>query len=146
MGQMSGGALGGSKRRPDWPRRLIEVVQGWRSVPFVWGHSDCLGLCIACERAMLGASRFEGLPPYDSEAGAARGLVGLGFGSVAQLVASRLPEQPVAVAQRGDWVMRQAIGALPGAFGVVLGEVSAHMSLAGLILLPTMGAARSWRI
>lgn len=138
--------MGPVERLPNWPTRLHDTAQAWRFVPFVWGRSDCLSLCIACERAMTGRSRFDGLPAYDSEAGAARGLVGLGFGSVAQLVASRREEVPVALAKRGDWVMRESIGALPGAFGVVLGDVAAHMSLAGLILLPTLGALRAWQV
>lgn len=138
--------MGPLNRVENWPTRLAEVVTAWRGKRFVWGQSDCLGLCIASERAIWGVSRLDGLPPYDSEATAARGLVSLGFGSVAGLVSSRAAEVAPRMAVRGDWVMREGVGTLPGAFGVVLGEQAAHMGLDGLTFLPVISAAHAWRI
>ena len=139
--------MGVMVRDPQWPTLLHETVQAWRKVALIWGQSDCLQFCIACERAMkAGASRFDGLPHYGSEAEAARHLAGNGFISLADAVGSRLAVVPLALAQRGDWVMRDASGVLPGSLGVVLGDLAAHMSQRGLVMLPTLGSIRAWRV
>lgn len=135
-----------ARRVADWPSRLAEVIEAWRDRPFVWGQSDCLHLCIACERAITGASRFDGLPPYDSEASAARGLVALGHRSVMHLVDARLQIVGPPSAQRGDWVMRTSASLMPGALGVVVGEQAVHMGVDGRVFLPVISAARGWRV
>jgi hypothetical protein len=129
-----------------WERALLAEIDAWSGQPFVWGSRDCLSLCIACARAVAGAAIFDDLPAYKTEKGAARGLKRLGYASVADLVADRLPEIPVAAAGRGDWVMRAAPSLAPGAFGVVLGRRAAFMAEAGLVMLPTLSAERAWRI
>ena len=96
--------------------------------------------------AMCGESRFQAMPRYSTEAGAARALVMHGYGSVRQMVDAHCEAVPVASARRGDWVMRAAIGSLPGSFGVVVGQEAVHMSVTGLILLPANGASHAWSI
>lgn len=129
-----------------WERLLLDELARWRSVPFVWGESDCLSMCRAAELAMTGRSSLDDLPPYVSEFGALLGLKRLGHSSVEDLVSAVLPAVPVPACHRGDWVMRHTDGLAPGAFGVVVGCNAAFMSEAGLVYLPVQSAHRAWKI
>ena len=133
-------------RRENWPARLDAELALWWGVSFVWGQSDCLMLCRCCGLALTGCDVLSDLPAYDSEFSAAKELVRMGFTSPAELVSQRLEEiSPLAV-RRGDWVMRDEEGLVPGAFGVNLGSRSCHMGLEGPALLPAQSATRAWRV
>ncbi|WP_114283670.1 DUF6950 family protein [Candidatus Halocynthiibacter alkanivorans] len=129
-----------------WERLLLDELACWQGVQFIWGRTDCLSMCIACERAVTGESRFAGLPHYSSEFGALLGLKRLGHSSVEDLVSATLPGISVLAAGRGDWVMRDTDALAPGAFGVVVGRNAAFLSESGLIYLPAQSVRLAWSI
>ncbi|WP_414897709.1 DUF6950 family protein [Rhodovulum sp. YEN HP10] len=133
-------------RLPLWERRLSAELGAWEGRTFVWGQADCLGLCRASARAMTGRDPIPDLPAYASEMQAAKGLVSLGFASIADLIDAHLERLPVAMARRGDWVMGDAAGALPGAMGVVTGRHALHLAGHGLVRRPVLDAEAAWRI
>ncbi|RAP39325.1 hypothetical protein BYZ73_21125 [Rhodovulum viride] len=142
MGQVSGTIL----RREGWELRLAAEIRAWEGRAFVWGAADCLGFCRATARAMIGTDPIPDLPAYASEIQAAKGLVRLGFGSIADLIDAHLPRVAVALARRGDWVMGDAAGALPGAMGVVTGRQAVHLAERGPVRRPVLDAEVAWRI
>ncbi|OLS46094.1 hypothetical protein BV509_18215 [Rhodovulum sulfidophilum] len=146
---MNGGTMiGGTmiNRREGWELRLSAEIRDWDGRAFVWGSADCLGFCRATARAMTGTDPIPDLPAYASEYEAARGLVGLGYRSIAELIDAHLPRVPVALARRGDWVMGDAAGALPGAMGVVTGRHAVHLAERGPVRRPVLDAEAAWRI
>ncbi|RBO54114.1 hypothetical protein DSD19_05120 [Rhodovulum sp. BSW8] len=133
-------------RREGWELRLAAEIGAWEGRVFVWGTADCLGFCRATARAMTGRDPIPDLPDYASEYEAARGLVALGYRSIADLIDAHLPRVPVALARRGDWVMGDAAGALPGAMGVVTGRHAVHLAERGPVRRPVLDAEAAWRI
>ncbi|WP_299734644.1 hypothetical protein [uncultured Roseobacter sp.] len=127
-----------------WERLLLAEIERWQHLSFEWGSADCLGFCIACRKALTGQTWQ--LPAYNSEPGAARQLLKLGFNSVEDLVSSEFQEIAVMRAARGDWVMRDAPGLTPGAFGVVTGRNAAFFSEDGILSIPVIGSIRAWAI
>ncbi|RBO52937.1 hypothetical protein DSD19_11810 [Rhodovulum sp. BSW8] len=142
MGEMTGTIL----RREGWELRLAAEIRDWDGRAFAWGTADCLGFCRATARAMTGRDPIPDLPDYASEIQAAKGLVRLGFGSIADLIDAHLPRVAVALARRGDWVMGDAAGALPGAMGVVTGRHAVHLAERGPVRRPVLDAEAAWRI
>ncbi|WP_245482597.1 hypothetical protein [Mesorhizobium sp. M7A.F.Ca.ET.027.03.2.1] len=90
-------------RLPDWDRRLARLVNHHKSMPGVWGVSDCLLTVADAIEAMTGtdpAADIRGR--YKSEAGAARILRKRGFDDVEMALASLFPMVGRLMAQRGD--------------------------------------------
>lgn len=133
-------------RQEDWAHSLARMVDAWRDRSFVWGEADCLLFCRACSEAITGADILADLPAYASELGAARELRRLGFANPADLLVSRLEETRPAMARRGDWVMLEGGGLVPGSFGVNVGRHSVHMGETGLVWVPAASAVRAWVI
>ncbi|WP_300009666.1 hypothetical protein [uncultured Roseobacter sp.] len=127
-----------------WERALVEVCHAWRDRPFAWGSADCLHFCIACERAMTGASVLDGFPNYRTERGGYRHMRKMGFRDIPSFIDSKFSRVPVAAARRGDWVMlAQKTGP---AFGVVVGRDVAVMSETGLSYYPALSGGMAWHV
>jgi hypothetical protein len=79
-------------RLPDWRSHLHRYLAEAGRREFAWGTWDCTHFAAGAVEAMTG----EVLPRLDGEyttaAGAARVLLGAGFGDVGHLVASMMPE------------------------------------------------------
>ncbi|PTW39245.1 DUF6950 family protein [Rhodovulum kholense] len=138
--------MGEIMRREGWELRLAAEIRAWEGRAFAWGSADCLGFCRATARAMTGTDPIPDLPDYESEMQAAKGLVGLGFASLEDLVDAHLPRVAVARARRGDWVMTAAEGVMPGAMGVVTGRHAVHLAERGPVRRPVLDAEVAWRI
>ncbi|RVD13791.1 MAG: hypothetical protein EOS73_15980 [Mesorhizobium sp.] len=90
-------------RLPDWDRRLARLVNQHKSIPGVWGVSDCLLTVADAVEAITGtdpAADIRG--KYKTEAGAARILRKRGFGDVEMALASLFRPVGRLMAQRGD--------------------------------------------
>ncbi|WP_288951441.1 hypothetical protein [uncultured Paracoccus sp.] len=123
-------------RLPDWRARFAAEMDRQRRDPFAWGSQDCaLGLAAGAVEAITGqdvAARWRGR--YRSPSGARRALHKAGFNTLADLVASLLPEIAPAFANVGDIGVIAADGPLGQALCVV--EAS------GLIVLTEAGHGR----
>lgn len=129
-------------RIEGWEGRLAATVGSWQAVSFVWGKSDCLHFCMACERALCGESRLDGFPKYKTEGGGFRAMKKRGFAAIPDLIDATYERKALLLAQRGDWVMiEQDIGP---AFGVVTGRRVAAMSESGLIFYPVGEGVLAW--
>lgn len=123
-------------RLPDWRARLADEMDRQRRDPFAWGTHDCaLGLAAGAVLAITGTdpgAQWRGR--YVSPGGARLALHKAGFSSLADLVASILPEIPPAFADIGDIGMVDADGPLKQALCVV--------DASGLIVLTETGHGR----
>ncbi|AZV00293.1 DUF6950 family protein [Paracoccus kondratievae] len=123
-------------RLPDWRARFAAEMDRQRRDPFAWGSQDCaLGLAAGAVEAITGqdvAARWRGR--YRSPSGARRALHKAGFTSLADLVASLLPEIAPAFANVGDIGLIEADGPLRQALCVV--------DASGLIVLTEAGHGR----
>lgn len=123
-------------RLPDWRARLAAEMDRQRRDPFAWGRHDCaLGLAAGAVTALTGAdlaAPWRGR--YRSPSGARRVLHKAGFSSLADLVASILPEIPPARARVGDIGLIAADGPLKEALCVV--------DVSGLIAMTEPGHGR----
>lgn len=123
-------------RLPDWRARLAAEMDRQRRDPFAWGRHDCaLGLAAGAVTALTGAdlaAPWRGR--YRSPSSARRALHKAGFNTLADLVASLLPEIPPAFADVGDIGVIAADGPLGQALCVV--------DASGLIVLTEAGHGR----
>ena len=123
-------------RLPDWRARFAAEMDRQRRDPFAWGSQDCaLGLAAGAVTAITGqdvAQPWRGR--YVSPSGARRALHKAGVASLADLVASMLPEIPPAFADVGDIGVIEADGPLKQALCVV--------DASGLIVLTETGHGR----
>ncbi len=108
-------------RLEGWEARLAGVLEDWRDREIEWSTSDCSNLVCDVTAALTGEpdrlGEFRGRY-YDAET--AREIIeGLGFASLADLIASRWPEIPPAFAHRGDIGFMPEIGEM--ALCVVMG-------------------------
>lgn len=92
------------KRLDDWPIRLAEVIELWRSSSFAWGSKDCCQFVGAVVQRITGEDRRTLFDSYDSEMSAARLLVQHG-GMEGLLTAAFGGPKIAALAQRGDVVL-----------------------------------------
>jgi len=122
-------------RRPDWPERLVDVLDVWQHKPFCWGRGDCVQFAVAIVWSMT--ERTIELPAYGNrrEARAMLGRIPL-----QTWVSQHLGQaQPVHMAQRGDVVL------CAGGLGVCTG---AHVWLraphTGLVVRPLRAATCCW--
>lgn len=108
-------------RKPGWNARLNAVIEGFRRSPTRYGEADCAVLAAAAVEAVTGtkpgSAEWYG---YTDEASALEVLKAGGFATLADLVASVLPEIYPSQATTGD------IAAIPSdtPFGFGLGVVS----------------------
>lgn len=113
-------------RTQTWRAALADHIDRCRAAPFVWGKHDCALFAAGAVKAMTGTDLARGLRGKYRSAGSAAVLIKKhGFGSLGDLVASRLPEVAPAFAMRGDLAIIRDDDGL-AALAVVLGaEVAA---------------------
>jgi hypothetical protein len=108
-------------RLDDWRPRLDAYLRVVRGQPFVWGQLDCALFCAGAVAAMTGVDLACGWRGYRTEAAGLRKLVGAGFDTHVDLVASLLPEVHPSQVQIGDIVVLS---------GVTLALVQGRLALA----------------
>lgn len=130
---------GSVTRLPDWRARFAAEMDRQRRDPFAWGQADCaLGLAAGAVKALTGvdpAGPWRGR--YRTAGGARRAIHKAGFTTLADAVASLLPEIPPAFADVGDIGLVVAEGPLGQALCVV--------DTGGLIVLTEAGHGRRSR-
>jgi hypothetical protein len=85
------------KRLPDWPERLIALLNARAHAPFAWGRQDCASFAADAVQAMTGVDPIADLRGYT-----ARDAIALLRTPIEQLVAARFPSVPAGLARRGD--------------------------------------------
>ncbi|MER5171582.1 DUF6950 family protein [Thioclava kandeliae] len=110
------------KRYDDWKARLFAESNRQTKLAHVWGIHDCVvGLGGGAVMAMTGEDIVADLRGrYDSPEGAAELLAELGFASLGDAVASRLPEYVhPSKANVGDLCVVDVAGPLGQAIGLI---------------------------
>lgn len=93
------------EKTAGWEDRLNAFVKSRTRLPLIWGDNDCAMFAAGAYLAQTGvdiAAEIRGR--YGSREGALKLLQELGFSDPVAWTAERLPEIPVASAQRGDLV------------------------------------------
>jgi len=128
-------------RLNDWPERLNDTINDWRMRPFVWGKSDCVSFCLACDAAMNGKPSIK-LRKYSTKAAAARQIAKAGGGGLVEAVDAKLSRKDIKAAQRGDLAAIET-GEGP-AVVIVLGDCLVGMGPDGLVFPPIDAAIAAW--
>lgn len=131
-------------RVTGWETKLLDVVERHAASPFAWGVSDCFTFPLEGIVAVIGRDPWPGLHEYDSQLGAARCLVALGFKNLGDVWASKFAEVHHSSAGRGDVAVIADNGNLCGALFVGAGLVGKTES--GIVRLPRDLAVRSFRV
>jgi hypothetical protein len=134
-------------RLPDWPERLMALLDAEAARPFAWGESDCVvGLAARGVEAVTGTDPCADLRGRYKTARGAAGLLRR-LGGLEAAVAARLgpPLASPALAHRGDVAMLEERG-MP-----VLGLCVGNGRLAvkapdGLAHRPMSRAVRAWPV
>lgn len=139
------------RRLPDWRPRLVRYLAGCAALSFDPGSHDCALFGAGAVEAQTGrdlARRWRG---YRNLAAGHRALAAAGFDDHVALVASLLPECPVAFGRAGDVAAVDgrdtpdgAAGAM--ALGVVQGRAIYVLKARGLGLVPLTAAVRMFRV
>jgi hypothetical protein len=134
-------------RRPDWPERLVAVLDRVAGEPFEWGRSDCFTLAMDVVEALTGTDPWAAeRGAYTSPVGARRRLEKNGFASLDAFAASLGREVAPAFAGRGDLAVATTDD---GAGGLVVSDGLAWVGrdhFAGLVRLPRAAVARAIKI
>lgn len=134
-------------RLPDWPTRLLALIEKRRSTPFQWGLHDCALFAADCILAQTGhdpAAAFR--DRYTTERGALRVLRREGFRTLVAAVTDRLGAPvPPAFAQRGG-VVRYRTQAGGTALAVCLGAFALAPGAQGLDVVPTDRWVEAWNL
>jgi hypothetical protein len=148
------GAVPATGRKGDWERALSAYLAACEALPYAWGEHDCLMFAAGAELAMTGedpAADIRGR--YCSKWSAAELLRDLGHGSLEDAIDARKTAVPVAMAQRGDWVLHDgAVGVSAGRVALFVGDVlrqaqdGREESLPGLIRVPRAAWQKAWRV
>lgn len=123
-------------RLPDWRARFAAEMDRQRRDLFAWGRHDCaIGLAAGAVEAVTGTDLRTGWRGrYQTPTGALRALAKSGHDTLADLVASLLPEVPPAFADVGDIGVIAADGPVGQALCVV--------DASGLIVMTEAGHGR----
>ena len=107
------------QRLPDWPERLIEIIEARRTRAFSWGDSDCALFAGDVVQALTGIDIAKPWRGYNTAQGAAARIKKAG-GMRALASRAGLEEKQKGFAQRGDIVLADIEGR--ETFGVVVGD------------------------
>jgi hypothetical protein len=138
----------GRPRLPDWPERLVALVEARRRMWFEWGTHDCTSFACDAVLTVTGADPWaQHRGTYGDEEGAERILAAHGGMEMLAEVTFRTfgaPDCPTDLAQRGD------VGLVKygntRSLGVILGGSVAVPGLDGLGFLPVRNVVRAWAI
>lgn len=133
-------------RRPDWEARLNALIAEKRHAEHAYGRHDCMTWFADAVKAETGTDFGRGhRGKYRTALSAAKYLKSLGFDRPQDMVASLLPEKPVARAGRGDIVIDQE-----GIPGVVIGNEALFVGMQdgvhGLVRQPRATWARAFHV
>lgn len=139
--------MGLVRRREDWPERLAETVAAARHAPYRLGEHDCLRFSCRCVEAMTGVDywpRFAGYRTH-RQALVAIARIAPTLGAAVTAVLG-LPEQPPALARRGDLMLYQDAGGEH--LGICVGGDVAVLGPEGLAFVPIdhAGLRHCWGI
>lgn len=132
-------------RFEDWEKRFVDIGIERSVSVHEWGVHDCVIFGADAVLAMTGddvASDVRG--QYDGPISAARIIKKNGFDSLGDMIAARLPEIDVALAQRGDAVLCDGED---GEFvAIVNGHTCVGPSRFGLVHVPIKSATRAFKV
>lgn len=132
-------------RVAGWEGRLRAVVGRHMALPSQYGVSDCYIIADDAVEAVTGARLYDDARGYTTPRGAARVLLRHGYRTVEDAFAARLPDVPVALAQRGDiGVVRQPNGEVTGGVFIAAGFVTRGASRA--VVLPRSAVHRAFAV
>lgn len=132
-------------RLANWPDRLTDHIEKWRSKKFRWGTSDCSMFVLQAEKAICGESRFQDfVGKYKSEDGSRRALEEFGAGTLEATLDDRLEVIDIKFAMRGDVGLIETPEG--DALSLVIGNQVAAMSKTGLVFLPLSAVKKVWRV
>jgi hypothetical protein len=129
-----------------WEGRLNDFVKARTRVPLIWGENDCAMFAAGAYLAQTEvdiAAEIRG--HYASFEEALKLLQNLGFRDPVEWTAARLPEIPVAFAQRGDLVGVDLGGGMP-AIAVVGGQMITAPMATARGSLPLTAASRAFAV
>ncbi|PLX36990.1 MAG: hypothetical protein C0605_07945 [Hyphomicrobiales bacterium] len=132
-------------RKPDWPSRMLDILDEHVERPFAWGVSDCGILFADAVVAQTGFDPLAGMRGYRTKAGALRVLRRAGFASVAELVAARFEEIPLAQAGRGDLGLPEVADALTSP-AVITGALAVSKDENGPVTLSRSLIKRAFKV
>lgn len=132
-------------RKPDWPERLISIIDHHMHAPFQWGVSDCGILFADVSKALTGFDPLKHMRRYRTKAGALKTLKRHGYDSVADLVADKFEEFPMAQAGRGDLAMPEITDALSSP-AVITGAQAVSKNEHGPVVLPRSLLIQAYRV
>lgn len=135
-------------RLPDWPTRLHSFIDGVKHRSHRYGQFDCWdGFGAGVVQALTGedpATPYRGR--YASAIGAVRVMRNDGHRTLADLVASHLPEIHVSAARLGDLAAVAEESAFGYALGIVNGERLLVLREDGLGSVDLLSATRAFRV
>lgn len=132
-------------RLADWPDRLCQHIETWRTKKFRWGTADCSMFVLHSEKAICGGSRFSDfIGKYRSENGSKQALEEIGNGTLEATLDARLEVVGVNFAMRGDVGLIETPEG--DALSLVIGNQVAAMSKQGLVFLPLSTVKKVWRV
>jgi hypothetical protein len=90
------------QRRQDWAERMNFAIREHRTLPYIWGQSDCGVLFSDVVWAMTDEDPMLAFGRWTSELSALRAVVLAGVSSVKEYLDRELETVSVALARRGD--------------------------------------------
>lgn len=128
-------------------RALLHAeYQRQKTIPFVWGQSDCACTAADMIAPIIGRDVMAHLRgTYDSEIGAKRIMVANGWPDMGAFAASLFTEVPMGQVRTGDWVQFVNADGSDG-IGVACGAQFLARSPRGLTTAPLGFAVRGFRV
>ena len=141
-----------SRRVPNWPLRLDEVVMAARDKSFAYGAFDCALFAADCVHAIVAIDYAAELRGYDSPRAAFQ--IVKRYGSIEAMVTALLDQEPVHISQarRGDVVLANFPRApvedeeSVDTIGMCLGFNCVFPGANGIVVTPRSLALKAWRI
>lgn len=136
------------KRIDLWRKPFDETLDAIKATPFDWDGNECVtGLAVKTTLAITGEDfGAEHRGKYHDEESAKAYLQSLGFEDLASLVASILPEIPVAQAEIGDIVAIPVATQFGHVLGVVNGERVFVLTPRGVGTVALTSADRAFKV
>lgn len=136
------------KRLPDWNARLHAFVDSVKRSPFAWASHDCFcGWAADAVEAMTGediATAYRSA--YSTPKGAVDVMKAAGFATLADLVASHLPEIHLSQAHVGDIAAIEDDSPFGYTLGIVNGEMILVLGERAMGTVPLFSAARAFKV
>lgn len=134
--------MGAVTRVEGWELLLAEEIERVRFEPLAWGRHDCATWTFSVAARLRGHDAPDWIGRYRTERGGLRLMKKAGIERMQDIGVRILgdPRGSVLFAQRGDVVFSQ------GAYGICLGQETAHIGEAGLVAAPLALAELCWAV